>query len=69
MYYVRAVDITVLPTISSIVSEQASATEHMEKKYAQSLDYLETHANTKIQYYASDLVLNIHSDALYLSET
>ena len=45
MYYVRAVDITVLPTISSIVSEQASATENMEKKYTQLLDYLETHAN------------------------
>ena len=62
MYYVRAVDITVLPTISSIVSEQASATENMEKKYAQLLDYLETHANTKIQYYALDMMLNTHSD-------
>ena len=32
LYYGRAVDLTVLPALSSIASEQASATENTEKK-------------------------------------
>ncbi len=37
-------------------------------QYIQLLDYLSGHSNTKVQYHASDMVLNIHSDTLYLSE-
>ena len=33
------------------------------------MDYLATHDNARIRYHASDKVLNIHSDASYLSET
>ena len=68
LYYGRAVDLTVLPALSSISGEQASATKNREKKCAQLLNYLATHNNAKIRYYASDMVLNIHSDAFYLSE-
>ena len=32
------------------------------------MDYLATHNNARIRYHASDMVLNIHSDASYLSE-
>ena len=32
------------------------------------MDYLATHTNAKLQYYASAMVLNIHSDASYSSE-
>ena len=32
------------------------------------LDYCETRPNAKIQYYESYMILNIHADALYLSE-
>ena len=69
LYYRRSADLTVLPAISSIASEQTSATGSIDKKCAQLLDYLATHVNPKIQYYASYMVLNIHSDASYLSET
>ena len=69
MYYGRAVDLTVFPALSSIASEKASAAENTEKKCAQLLDYLATHDNARIRYHASDMVLNIHSDASYLSET
>ena len=31
------------------------------------LDYMATHPNAKLRYYASDMVLNVHSDASYLS--
>ena len=69
LYNIRAVDLTVLPAISSIASEQASGTEKSEKKCAQLLDYLATHDNARMHYHASDMVLNIHSGASCLSET
>ena len=33
------------------------------------MDYLATHDSARIHYHASDMVLNIHSDVSYLSET
>ena len=33
------------------------------------LNYMATHPNAKISYYSSDMVLNVHSDASYLSAT
>ena len=69
LYYGRAVDLTVIPALISIESEQASATENTDKKCTKLLYYLATHDNARIRYHASDMVLNIHSDASYLSET
>ena len=43
----------------------------MEKKYSDTLwllNYAATHLNSKICYTASDMILYIHSDALYLSK-
>jgi hypothetical protein len=34
----------------------------------QLLDYLAHNADAKVLFHASDMILNIHSDALYLSE-
>ncbi len=39
----------------------------MEKVY-QVLDYLAMHSDTKVHFQAFDMVLNIHSDTLYLTE-
>ena len=68
-YYACVVNSTVLPALNSIVIEQASATEMTELKAAQLLDYLATHPKAVVRYYASDMILNIHSDASYLSES
>ena len=68
MYYARAVDVTTLVALSSIAAEQAQATEQTEKHVHQLLDYLHTHQDATIRYVASDMILNIHSDASYLSE-
>ena len=68
MYYARAVDLTTLVALSSIASEQTKATQNTEKKVTQLLDYLQTHKDATVRYVASDMVLNIHSDASYLSE-
>ncbi len=69
LYYVQVVDITVLMALSSIASEQTQGTTNMMAKVKQLLDYLAMHPNMTIQFRVSDMVLNVHFDASYLSET
>ena len=68
LYYARAVDLTLLAALSSIASEQAKATKNTMAKLKHMLDYLDTHPDATIRFYASDMILNIHLDASYLSE-
>ncbi len=67
LYYARAVDLTVLMALSTIASEQAKGKESTMKKTKQLLDYLATHPDATIRFHASDMILNIHLDASYLS--
>ena len=69
LYYGRAVDDTIIMALSAIASEQAAATENTERKVLNILNYLATHPEAKIRFHASDMLLNVHSDASYLSET
>jgi hypothetical protein len=62
------VDLTNLPALSAIASDQASATEMTEAHVLQLLDYLATHPEAVVRYHKSDMILNIHSDASYPSE-
>jgi hypothetical protein len=68
LYYARAIDHTTLPGLSGIASEQADARKSTKEQAEQLLDYLHTHPDAVIRYHASDMILNIHSDASYLSE-
>ena len=68
LYYVRAADMTVLMASSLIASEQTKRTKHTLDKAYQVLDYLASHPNAVVRFRASDMVLNIHSDASYLSK-
>ncbi len=67
LYYARAVDPTVLMALSEISSQQSAPTENTMKQVNQFLDYMWTHPDAKIRYRASDMILNVHSDASYLS--
>jgi hypothetical protein len=69
LFYARAVDLTILPALSAIASDQATTTETTEAHVQQLLDYLATHPQATIRYQKSDMIFNIHSDASYLSET
>jgi hypothetical protein len=69
MYYARAVDLTTLVALSSIAAEQTTATENTERKIRHLMDYLYTHNDATVRFHASDMILNIHSDASYLSES
>jgi hypothetical protein len=69
LYYARAVDMKVLMALSAIAVEQTKATTRMLGKCMQLLDYLASNSEAKVRFYASDMIMNIHSDASYLLET
>jgi hypothetical protein len=68
LYYARAVDITLVMPINVLASEQSRDTADTAAEVIKLLIYCNTHPETKIRYYASDMILYIHSDASYLSE-
>ena len=68
LYNGRAVDDTILPALSAIVNKQSNGTKRTMEKTIRLLDYLATHQATMVRFHASSMVLNIHFDALHLSE-
>jgi hypothetical protein len=68
LYYAHAADLTVLMALSTIASKQSKGTENTMLKTKQLLGYLATTADARVRFHASDMILNIHSNALYLSE-
>jgi hypothetical protein len=54
--------------IHVLASEHSNATEVTTDKVIKLLNYCNTHPETKIRYHASDMILQIHIDASYLSE-
>ena len=69
LYYGRAIDITILKALNTLATQQAKPTVTTEKRVHQFLDYLATHPDAKIRYFASDILLQIHSDAAFINET
>ena len=68
LYYARAIDPTMLVALITITFEQAYPTRATMKKVDQFLDYAASQKQAVLTYKASDTVLAVHSDALYLSE-
>ncbi len=68
LYYAHADNITVLMALSSIAIKQTKGTTSMMEKAKQLLDYLATNPDATMRFKASDMIMNVHSDALYLSE-
>ena len=66
LYYARAIDCTLLPALNSISAMQAKPPRNTEKQCNRVLDYLATFPQVFIRYYASDMQLQIDSDAAYL---
>ncbi len=59
---------TVLMVLSTIAVDQTKATKRTMEQCTQLLDYLAHNADAKVRFHASDMILNIHSNASYLSE-
>jgi hypothetical protein len=68
LYYGRAVDNTILPSLSAIATEQAKPTTKTMATIKQLLDYCATQEEAVISYEASDMILAVHSDAGYCNE-
>ena len=68
LFYARAIDSTMLVALSALASEQSHGTEATAEAAVKFLNYCATHPDATLKYYASDMILKIHSDASYLSE-
>ena len=67
LLYSRAVDPTLLTTLSELSSPQATATDATKCACHQFLDYCASHPDGSIHYHASDMILKLHSDSSYLN--
>ena len=66
LYYARAIDSTILPALNEISGSQSQPTAYTQEETQQLMDYLHTHPNAFVRYYASDMILHVDSDAAYL---
>jgi hypothetical protein len=66
LYYSRTVDPSILTAVHELGSVQANPTIKDMLKMERLLQYLSTHRNHGIRYYASNMQLQVQSDASYL---
>ena len=66
LYYARAVDSSILPALNDISKQQASPTQHTLEQCQRILNYVNTYQDVRVRFYASDMILNIDTDAAYL---
>jgi hypothetical protein len=69
LYYASAVDPTLIMPINLMASERSNTTEETADKVIKLLNYCNTHPEEKILHRASDMILHIHSDASFISES
>ena len=69
LWYGRITDMTMLHALNSLASSQSKGTEETKEAMEHFLNYCATHPDATIRYQASDMILKIHSDASYLSES
>jgi hypothetical protein len=62
------VDPTLILSVNVLASEQTQATAATANEVITLLNYCATHPEATLRYHASDMILNIKSDASYLSE-
>jgi hypothetical protein len=69
LYNARAVDPTLLVALGTLAAAQTKCTKSTAKALTQLLNYAATHPDATLRYTASGMVLYLHSDASYLSES
>jgi hypothetical protein len=68
LYYGRAVDSTILPALSAIATKQAKPTAKTMAMVKKLLDYCTSQEEAIMTFKASDMVLQVHSNAGYANE-
>ena len=66
LYYARAIDGTILPGLNDTNNQQAQPTEVTRTRAQKLVDYTDTYLDAFIRYHASDMQLQMDSDAAYL---
>eukprot|EP00957_Ditylum_brightwellii_P125297 9550342-Ditylum_brightwellii.AAC.1 len=66
LWYGRTVDLTLLPALNAISAQQSKPTVQTVHELDHSLNYMWTYPNATVRFYASDMILHIHSDAAYM---
>ena len=69
LFYARAVDSTMLVALGSLASAQSQGTQATMRAAVHLLNYAASHPEAVVRYRASEMILHIHSDASYLSES
>jgi len=69
LWYGRAVDTTMLTSLSELAAQQSKPTENTMKNTKQFLDYCATQHPAVLTYRKSDMILAVHSKAGYLNAT
>jgi hypothetical protein len=67
LYYARAVDPKLIMPVNFLEYQQTKYTAATADKVIKSLNYCATNPEATLRYHASGMILNIHSDVLYLS--
>ena len=65
--YAHTIDMIILHTLSTIALEQSNSTKRTMKRVNKLLDYMCYTSHAVISFDASDIIMNVHSDAPYLS--
>jgi hypothetical protein len=66
LYYARAVDYRLLPSLNEIATQESKPTQTTIDIVRRLLDFAHTYLNAKVRFYASDMILNVDTDAAYL---
>ena len=66
LFFARAVDNTLLHALNNIATATVNGTEATLKATKHFLNYVASNPNASIQFCASDMILQVHSDAAYL---
>jgi len=69
LFYARAIDNTMLVALGSLAAAQATGTDTTMDACKRLLNYAATHPDAILRFHKSDMILHIHSDASYLSES
>ena len=66
IYYDRAVKSPILVTLNNIGTQQADPTENAMEEVTWLMDFLHTHPNAKLRFFAGNMQLAVDSNVAYL---
>ena len=69
LFYGRVCDYTILHALNALATAQSKGTKKTKEAMLHFLNYCATHPDATVRFSASDMILKIHSDASYLTES